>query len=340
MKKSLSGKTRKTTHRKTFRLLMTCIGRRVELLNAFRRAADALGINLEVHGTDINKLSPAIHLVDKPHFVDRISSGCYIEQLLNVVRKHKIDLLIPLIDTELALLADATVAFDHAGCVALVSSPSVIETCSDKLATYRVLSDAGIDTPVTWTWREALRLKHPTFPMFLKPRAGSAGMGNYVVRTPAELKTFGRRVPDAIVQEFVDGDEHTLDVYTGFDGQPRCVVPRKRLEVRTGEVSKGIIVKDEKIMAIGRRVAEVLGECRGVVTVQCMRTKRGRIRVIEINPRLGGGAPLAIHAGADFPKWIMMELCGMKPRIRWAGFRDDIAMLRYDESVFVANASR
>jgi len=87
-------------------------------------------------------------------------------------------------------------------------------------------------------------------------------------------------------------------------------------------------------------VAEVLGECRGVVTVQMMRNKRGRIRVIEINPRFGGGAPLAIHAGADFPKWVLMSLCGEKPRISKTGFRDDVAMLRYDESVFVSNASR
>ncbi len=335
MKKSATVKSRKTV-----RLLMTCIGRRVELLNAFRRAAEMLGIKLEIHGADLNKMSPAINLVDKAHFVDRISSGKYIKQLLSVVRKNKIDLLIPLIDTELALLADATSQFEKAGCLALVSSPGVIETCSDKLATFRALSDAGIDTPVTWTWREALKLKKHKFPMFLKPRAGSAGMGNYKISTLAELKTFGKRVPDAIVQEFADGDEYTLDVYTGFDGKPRCAVPRKRLEVRTGEVSKAVIVKDEKIMAVGLRVAEVLGECRGVVTVQLMRNKRGRIRVIEINPRFGGGAPLAIHAGADFPKWILMSVCGKKPRICKTCFRDDVAMLRYDESVFVSNASR
>jgi carbamoyl-phosphate synthase large subunit len=105
-------------------------------------------------------------------------------------------------------------------------------------------------------------------------------------------------------------------------------------------VSKALVVKDPSVMAVGRRVVEVLGECRGVVTVQCMVTVDRRIRVIEINPRFGGGAPLAIHAGADFPKWILAERIGRKPRIRPAGFRDDVAMLRYDESVFLANASK
>jgi len=89
----------------------------------------------------------------------------------------------------------------------------------------------------------------------------------------------------ALAEEFVDGDEHTLDVYTDLEGMPRCVVPRKRLEVRSGEVSKGITVKNTAIMEIGRSVAEALGACRGLITVQCIVTSKGRIRVIEINPR-------------------------------------------------------
>ena len=322
------------------KVLFTCVGRRVELLNAFRRTGKELGIRLDIHGADATRFSPALHRVDHAHLVEPISAGHYIEELLGIVRRSRINLLIPLIDTELPLIAAAVDDFAEAGCRALISSSSVVRTCRDKLATYRMLRRAGIDTPATWPWAEAVKRKNHRFPRFLKPRTGSAAKGNYVLQDLDELKTFGRRVPDAIVQEFVKGAEHTLDVYTGFDGRPRCVVPRKRLEVRTGEVSKGVIVKDPAIMAVGRRVAEVLGECRGVVTVQAIVTPRGRIRAIEINPRFGGGAPLAIHAGADFPKWILQEFLGRKPRIHPRGFRNDIAMLRYDESVFVRNASR
>ena len=308
-------------------MLFTCIGRRVELLNAFRQAADRLDMNLKIHGADASRLSPAIHLADKAHILPSIATGQYVDALLKVVRRAGIDLLIPLIDTELPALAAAVDRFAEAGCVALISSPSVVETCRDKLATYHALKEAGIDTPTTWPWAEVIKRKRHRFPYYLKPRAGSAAMGNYAVRNLDELHTLGRRVRDPIVQEFVTGIEHTLDVYTGFDGRPRCAVPRKRLEVRTGEVSKGLIVKDRAVMDVGRRVAETLGECRGVVTVQCMVTPDRRIRVIEINPRFGGGAPLAIHAGADFPKWILSELVGIRPRINPTGFRDDVAML-------------
>ncbi|MGB2986294.1 MAG: ATP-grasp domain-containing protein [Phycisphaerae bacterium] len=321
-------------------MLFTCIGRRVELLAAFRQAAKRLGIHLDIHGADVTRLSPAIHKVDKAHILPPISAGDYADALVDLVRRARINLLVPLIDLELTIVAGAVDRFAQFGCCALISSESVVQTCGDKMATYRVLKAADIDTPNTWMWSEVVKRKRHRFPYYLKPRFGSAAMGNYVVRNRDELHTFGRCVPDAIVQEFIEGSEHTLDVYTGFDGKPRCVVPRRRLEVRSGEVSKGLIVKDPAIMAVGRRVAEMLGECRGVITVQCIVTPENRIRVIEINPRFGGGVPLAIHAGADFPRWILSELLGNRPRINPTGFHNDIAMLRFDHSVFVRQASK
>ncbi|UCE61580.1 MAG: ATP-grasp domain-containing protein [Phycisphaerales bacterium] len=322
------------------RALFTCVGRRVELINAFRRAGDSHCIKLDIHGADASQLSPAIYHVDKPHIVPSVTSGRYVDALVRVVRREGIDLLIPLLDPELPLLASEVGRFTELGCYVLVSSAVTVKTCRDKVAAHKMLKRARIDTPATWLWADAMKRKRHRFPLFLKPRKGSAAMGNHKVNTLEELAAFGRRVPDAIVQEFVDGAEHTLDVYTGFDGKPRCVVPRKRLEVRSGEVSKGIIVKDPAIIDIGKRVAEALGDCRGVITVQCIVTPRGRIRVIEINPRFGGGVPLAIHAGADFPKWILADVLGKKTRINPVGYRSGVAMLRYDESVFVSGASR
>ncbi|MCH7632731.1 MAG: ATP-grasp domain-containing protein [Planctomycetes bacterium] len=322
------------------RLLFTCVGRRIELLDSFRAAAKRLKIKLEIHGTDASSLSPGMHCVDVAHLVPTIRSRQYIDTLLSIVRRHKIGLLIPLIDSDLIDLAGASPRFEERGCRALVSPKGVIQVCRDKLATFDKLKEAGLDTPDTWTWREVMQKKRHRFPYFLKPRKGSAAMGNYVVRNRDELRSFGKLVEDPIVQEFVEGIEHTLDVYTGLDGVPRCVVPRKRLEVRAGEVSKSVVVKNRAIMAIGRKVAEVLGDCRGVITVQCIVTRDRRIRVIEINPRFGGGVPLAIHAGADFPKWILQEHLGRTPRISSTGFKDDVAMLRFDQSVFVNGASK
>ena len=207
------------------------------------------------------------------------------------------------------------------------------------------LNENGFDTPQTFSPRELLAKKKLNFPYFLKPWDGYASRGNAVVKNREELAFFAKRIPHCIVQEFVKGTEYTCDVFVDFDMKVRCVVPRMRIETRSGEVSKGQIVKNTKLMAAAAKVVELLGAGPGVITIQCFLTKRATARVaptsgdgikfIEINPRFGGGAPLAIEAGADFPKWILGQLTGQKPKIVSDGFEDKLFMLRYDSEVWL-----
>ncbi len=119
----------------------------------------------------------------------------------------------------------------------------------------------------------------------------------------------------------------------------RCVVPRKRIEIRAGEISKGQVVKHPRIMSEAAKLVEALGAGPGVITLQLFLTKDGGVKFIEINPRFGGGVPLSIKAGANFPKWILQELLGRKPNIRFDGFRDNLIMLRYDGEVWLENSN-
>jgi carbamoyl-phosphate synthase large subunit len=321
--------------RRNVRLLFTCAGRRVELITAFRRAARSLGLRPDIHVADTETHFAAACIADRAHRVPPTQSAGYIAAVLDLVRHRKIDMLIPLIDMDLVKLADARDEFARLSCAAMISAPRVVRTCRDKLLTYRFLSRHSIDTPGTWTPQDALDRKNHTFPYFLKPRAGSASKGNFIIRNRHDLVAMVPRVPEPIVQEFVAGIEHTLDVYAGFDGQPRCVVPRQRIEVRGGEVTKARTVKNPAIINMGVRVVEALAECVGLITIQLILTPDGRIRVIEINPRFGGGVPLAIHAGANFPKWLLAEWLGQKPRIRLNQFRDGQLMLRFHQSYFL-----
>jgi len=60
----------------------------------------------------------------------------------------------------------------------------------------------------------------------------------------------------------------------------------------------------------------------------------GEIRFTERNPRFGGGVPLAIREGADFPRWLIEEHLGRSPAIAPDGWEEDPVMLRYDAEVF------
>jgi carbamoyl-phosphate synthase large subunit len=316
-------------------VLFTCIGRRVALLEGFRRAAKSLKIDAKFFGTDTTILSPALQLCDTSFLVKPITDPRYIRQLFDIVKANKVTLIVPTVDLDLGLLARNKAAFAKLGCMVLVSEPRVVDICQDKRETRKFLSTHGFDSPQTFSPRQILAKKKLNFPYFLKPWDGYASRGNAVVKNREELVFFAKRIPHCIVQEFVKGTEYTCDVFVDFSMKVRCVVPRMRIETRSGEVSKGQIVKNTKLMAATAKVVELLGAGPGVITIQCFLMSVGTIKFIEINPRFGGGAPLAIEAGADFPKWILGQLVGQKPKIAFDGFEDKLIMLRYDGEVWL-----
>lgn len=317
-------------------LLFTCVGRRVELLQAFRAAARRLNVRLRIVGVDNDVTAPAMHIVDEPIIVPRIADAGYADAVLDAIARFNVAALIPTIDTDLTLLSQSRERLAAAGCIPLIAEPAVIDICRNKERTYAHLRQHQIDTPQTWLPAELPPAGQRRFPLFIKPRTGSASRWVQRLDNEAELQFHLDHVRDPIIQEFVTGVEHTLDVYVGLTGQVHCVVPRARWQVRTGEVAKGVVVKDSEIMAAGKRVVESLGPSpRGLVTLQCIVTPEHRIRFIEINPRFGGGAPLGIAAGADYPGWLIQELLGETPTIAFDGFRHGTCMLRYDWSVFV-----
>lgn len=317
-------------------LLFTCVGRRVELLQAFRAAARRLNVPLRLVGVDSDPTAPALSCVDEPVIVPRASEAGYMPTVLAAIQSQRAAALIPTTDTDLRVISQHRDAIARSGCVPLIGEASVIDMCRDKLLTYAHLRRHHIDTPETFTPDELRTLPTKRFPLFIKPRTGSASVWVHKIENELDLDYYLRHVRDPIIQDYVAGVEHTLDVYVGLSGVPRCVVPRARWQVRSGEVSKGVVVKDLGIMDAGKRLVETLGtSVRGIVTLQCIVTPEHRIRFIEINPRFGGGAPLAIAAGADFPAWILQELRGDSPAITFDGFRHGLCMLRYDWSVFL-----
>jgi len=315
----------------TLNILFTSAGRRVSLLQQFRRAAGEMGIGLDIHAADAGATAPALQAADHTFLVPRIDSGTYVDVLLDYCRRKSIDALFPLLDPELPLLAEVRERFAAVGTTVVISSSRVIDIAIDKLSTATFLADSGFRTPRIFAEED---LDSAALPLLTKPRRGSASVGVHRIQTARELAFYRNDGVDRLFQEYVEGPEYTLDVLAGLDGQPLCAVPRLRLETRAGEISKGCTVRDQRLIDEGLRVVAALQQCAGMVSVQCFLTAEDEIAVIEINPRFAGGIPLSIRAGADFPKWLMEMLLGRTPDIDPSAWIDGLYMLRYDEGLF------
>lgn len=312
-------------------VLVTSAGRRVSLVQAFGRAAHARGA--EVLAGDASSLAPALYKADQAFRLPSVDDADYVPHLLELVRRHRIGLIVPTIDPELSVLAEHQETFAEAGCVALASSPSFVELSGDKWLTREAFTVQGIDTPSSWL-PEGLEPADLPPHLFVKPRDGSASRDTYSA-TPATLSEILPRVPNAIVQERLTGPEITIDALLDLQGTPLHYVPRRRLRTLAGESIQGVTIPADDIRGWLEellRAAARLG-ARGPITLQAFLTPRGPV-LIEVNPRFGGGFPLAYEAGGHYPEWLLAMIHGERIHPKFGQYEVGLYMTRYNVEHF------
>ena len=315
-----------------YNILILSAGRRVELVQSFQKAAKRLNIKSNVVAGDCSETAPAIYFADRKAILPRINEDNYVDEIINVCKREGIRLVIPTIDTDLLLLSEERERIEsESGAVVLISSTEVISICRDKINTQKFLEENGFKIPKMYS-EEELDSGELEFPLFIKPKSGSSSINTFKVNNIEELATYRSLIKEPIVQDFMEGKEFTVDVFLDFDGNLITVVPRLRMATRSGEISKGKIIKDKEIIEDIKRLVEVLKPV-GHITVQLMKTNKG-IEYIEINPRFGGGAPMSIQSGADSCENLYRLLMGENLEYN-ENYRDNIMFFRFDNSICV-----
>lgn len=319
-----------------FNVLISSAGRRVALLRTFREALDALGLSGDVYAVDISTYSSAFQCADNAWTVPRCTDKAFIPAMLELCDREQVGLVIPTIDTSLAVWAAHRDEFEAQGTTVAVSAPETIDIAADKLSTHRWLTAEGFPT-VRQTVPEVVLEGSSAwpYPLIAKPVGGSCSIGVHIVTNPQDLRAVTAN-EDYIIQTIAPGIEYTVSVLVNRRGEAVCAVPRERLAVRAGEVSKGRAVKEPALMDLASRVAERLPGAYGALNVQIFWDEStGELNVIEINPRFGGGYPLAWRAGARYSQWLIEEALSLPSTAGPHNWRDGLVMLRYDDAVFM-----
>lgn len=314
-------------------VLLSSAGRRVILLEQLRDGARLAGLSARIVTTDCSPLTAAGRMADHLELVPRLDDETYMDALLGLVRRESIDLIVPTIDTELPLLAEHRDRLNAAGAEVLVSSRELIDICADKSRSSQWLAGAGFPVPRQYALDELTAINNLNWPLFFKPVQGSSSVGAMPVHSIEDVKSAIDRYGDGVVEELIVGDEFTVDCWVDPTGACATAVPRQRLAIRAGEVAKGMTVTEGPMEALCRDVVEALPGARGPLSVQLIRSEHG-YRIIEVNPRFGGGYPLTHASGATYTAALMAETVGKPVDPEWFAWRPDLVMLRYDDAVF------
>ncbi len=307
-------------------IIITSIGRRVQLIEHFRETFTVIGV-------DASSQNAARYFVDRFFVIPRCDEEAYISEMLRIAIENDVKIILPLYEREFEILCDNRSLFEENGIRILLSDREVIDICNNKLATQEFFDREGILAP---------RLTSCA-PAVVKPVNGMGSKDVFIVEIDEELeaaKVLSHN--DYIIQEKIKGIEYTIDVLCDFCGNVVAVVPRVRLEVRSGEVAKSITERNEEVI---NKTVELIaklntyGKVIGPITVQCFVTQGekavadNKVVFLEINPRVGGGVPLTFEAGVNYGKFIEMFAKGYVHSGEICDFKE-ISMMRYDKAVY------
>lgn len=297
----------------------------------FKKSAAERGMEARIYSYELDRHVP-IAVEGEVIIGKRWSDPDIIAHLKHKCAEYGIGMVVPFVDGAVAV-ASRVAAESDGKIFAPVSTAEASTLMFDKVEAARSFEAAGIPVPPTFHAGE----DRVRWPLIAKPRFGSASVGIIKIDGAAGMEAISGREDEYLIQERFDRRiEYTVDCYVATrTGAIKAMVQRRRLEVSGGEVTRTITVDVPEIAPIvGRTLAEF--GLRGAVTVQCIYDcDSGRMCLMEVNPRLGGGAVCSVYAGVDLPGLILDDAAGVDLCCDMIPYRVGTQIVRYNsEAVF------
>ncbi len=307
----------------SYRVLVTAAGGTLAPLN-IRLLKDSRRHAVWVLAVDARADAAGRFFADAFAQVPEGSEPDYADKMIDLVDKHSIDLVLPWSDEEALALAAQRNQIEAKGAVLTCAPLPTLRTMSDKIATYKLLADAGIAMP-PWMKADTKRALSDAVESFfrergefaVKPVTARGNRGTIVVRGDVsgarpfmgsremhmDWDSYRRDYLDAtplpaIVMERLFPPAYDIDVLAK-DGKLLRAMPRRRLNPAGIPFTGSVLTPTKELLDLAARMTYALN-LSWLYDYDLMTDRNGKAVPIEINPRPSGSIAAAILAGVPF----------------------------------------
>jgi carbamoylphosphate synthase large subunit len=279
-------------------VLITCAGGG-GANNVIRSLRKSKKHNVEVVGTDSDRLLASKSLADETYVVPRGDSDKYVESMSRIVDDHEVDVFIPQHEVEVRRVSKERDKFD---CRVLLPQPESVELCLDKLRLQRHLDEAGFEVPDTvslsnYSVRGAFDELSDGDPLWFRSRFGSGSMEALPLEDADQARqwveycesnggdrsnfTLSEFLPGKDYQVFTLWDEGELVIGKACDRR-RYFFGQEHTGASTPLVSR-MIDNDELNQTAREVINEVAPDATGNLGVDFKVSSDGTPKVTEVN---------------------------------------------------------
>lgn len=285
---------------KNQKLVVMMLGgaRRVSMADLLKESGRRMGYEVEIVSYELSRQVP-IAAAGKVRVGLKWTDPDVVADIKEAVKDYNVNIILPFVDGAIEVASKCREELPDV--FVPVSDFEVSRVMFDKVEAAEAFKSAGIPIPKTYSVINAQT------PAIAKPRHGSASRGIKVFHNLEDLMQL-KNLDNYLVQEYIaEREEYTVDCYISQQGETLCVVPRIRLEVMGGEVTRTRTCRNGQLINMSHDVIRAFN-LRGPVTLQFLRDlKNDRYLLMEVNPRLGGGVVCSIKAGAPIADYIISE---------------------------------
>jgi len=260
----------------------------------------------KVIGCDMSDEHAGKFIFDKVARVPACTSDNYYQALKNIIEEEGIDILLPISEPELRMVALDPDHFSFPGVTLICANKKAMDIGFDKLATADFLRRSSLPFPETKVISD---VSVTEFPVILKSRSGSGGKSIFVLKDTEEFEFFKKKYPGFIIQEYLDNDreEYTCGVFRSKEGGIRTIIYNRKLV--DSYSAFGVVVHNEAVEDLLIKMAEAL-DLRGSINIQLRLSGKGPC-VFEINPRFSSTVMFRHLMGFEDVIWSVQDALGL-----------------------------